>query len=82
MEFYFTVMTDKKKFWVRHKAEMLLQLESQKDSDDSKSEPEPEVEPEPEILPEPIPESEGSLYLLISNQIKQHLIYFQSCNIF
>jgi len=59
VEFYFTVMTDKKKFWVRHKAEMLLQLKSQKDSDDSKSEPEPEVEPEPEILPEPIPESKA-----------------------
>ena len=54
---------------------MLLQLESQKDSDDSKSEPEPEVEPEPEILPEPIPESKGSLYLLISNQIKQHNLF-------
>ena len=66
---------------------MLVQLESQKDSDDSKSEPEPEVEPEPEILPEPIPESKGSLYLLISNQIiygisNLEIIYFQSCNIF
>lgn len=63
VEFYFTVMTDKKKYWVRQKAETSLFVESKAltESDESttepESEPEAESEPKPETIDNPVDEA-------------------------
>ena len=43
MQFYFTVMTDKQKFWARQKAKQVVRVE--KSIDDPSAEPETESEP-------------------------------------
>ena len=52
VEFYFTIMTDKKKFWVRQKAETSLYVESKALTESDKPTTEPESEPEAESEPE------------------------------
>ena len=43
VQFYFTVMTDKQKFWARQKAKQVVRVE--KSIDDPSAEPETESEP-------------------------------------
>ena len=56
MQFYFTVLVHKQKFWVKQEAVNLVQVI--KSVDGSSAEPESNSEPEPESLSEPEPESE------------------------